>query len=640
MRLARTGKPENFYYYVIEDYTNEKGKRKTRTVESLGCARVIRESKHVEDAEAWCQQYLAKKNEELKQSKLDSKRELLLRLREHMPKNSNSCIFNAGYLILDKLFHEFGLSNICDAIMKDHPHITGFDLTEVLRMILFGRIISPSSKLALVNKHQHEFLDCHDMDSQHVYRAMDLLASNNDLIQDSLYQYTAAACDRDIHHLYYDCTNFFTEKELEDCDLEGRSDEWQARHTLRKYGKSKENRPNPIVQMGLFMDGNGMPLGFCINPGNQNEQKSIIPLEKKLIKNFKDADIVVCTDCGLSGEENRRFNNLDADSPLVKYHLCGQRRFICTQSLKKLKAFLKDWSVQKEGWSYISHDSRGKRVVVKNFNLEELESEQNYSKHYHTVFFKERTTAENSLDARLIVTFSLKYRDYTRALRERKVHRAMKMIENGTYDSESDRSPRSLIERHHCTNDGELASKHSASINMKKIEADERFDGFYAVSTNIFAHEMPVEKIAAISARRWEIEECFRIMKTGLEARPFYHSVDHRILAHFQTCFIALVLLRGIEQKLAKHTKSLEHYPDSEFSMDQILDALKTIRVISVDSGNGYQPDYNDSPLITALLECFDLKELTREVVMRDTMKKILKKIKQAPKRIKIAKSN
>lgn len=638
MRLTRTGKPENHYFYIIEDYKDENGKKKTRTVEALGCANVICQKYNVNDAEAWCQLYLSKKNEEQRQSKVDNKRELVIKLREHMPKKSKSCIFNAGYLILDKLFHEFGLSHICDNIMKEHPHINGFDLKEVLRVILFGRVISPSSKLALVNEYQTKFLEQYNLEPQHIYRAMDLLAQNNNLIQDSLYQYTAKACDRDIHHLYYDCTNFFSEKELEDCDVKGKSDEWYANHTLRKYGKSKENRPNPIVQMGLFMDGNGIPLGFNITPGNENEQKTMVPLEKRIIENFKQADIIVCTDCGLSGEDNRKFNNKDQDDPLVQIGLLGQRRFICTQSIKKLKAFLKEWSTETEGWCYIKKGENGKSVIVKNFSLTKLEDEISYLEHYRTVFFRERTTAENNLDSRLIVTFSLKYRDYMRELRERKIKRANKMIESGTYATESDRSPRSLIEKSYTTKKGEAATKHSAKLNTQKIEDDARFDGFYAVTTNIFPNEMPVEKIAAISARRWEIEECFRIMKTDLEARPFYHSTDNRILAHFQTCFLSLVLLRGIEQRLASYIKGSGQYPYFNFTLDQILLALKNVNVIAVDSGNGFQPDYDDSELITKLLECFDLKELTHEVVMKDTMKKILKKIKTAPEKIKNSK--
>lgn len=637
MRITRTGKPDNYYYYIIEDYRDENGHRKTRTVESLGCAKVIRETYKVADAESWCKEYVAQKNQELQLSKVDNKRELNLKLREDLPKNTRSCIFNIGYLILEKLYYSFGLSNICDEIMKAHPHITGFDLNEVLKTMIFGRIICPSSKLALVSDYQHRFLEDSQIELQHVYRAMDLLCDNSSLIQNRLYQYSSETCNRDVSRLYYDCTNFYTEKELEDCDVDGKDEEWHEDHTLRKYGKSKENRPNPIVQMGLFMDGNGMPLGLCINPGNTNEQETMIPLEREIIRNFNTTDIIVCTDCGLSGEKNRRFNNLDEDNPLVKLGLSGKRRFICTQSVRKLNGMLKSWVTDKTDWSYTEYGADGKTRIARGFDLESLNNPEIYAKHYHTVFFKERTTAEKGLDSRLIATYSLKYRDYVKSLRERKIKRACKMIENGTYASENDRSPKSLIRKTYTTKKGEEANCRTASLDMDKITADEQFDGFYAVTTNVFCNEMPVSQIAAISSRRWEIEECFRIMKTDLEARPFYHSKDQRITSHFLTCFIALLLIRGIEHKLSENNNQ-QVYPEGKYTVSDILKALRELQVISIDGGAGYQPDYNDSKLITELLECFELHEFSRMVVMKDTIKKILKKIKVSPKMIKIKK--
>ena len=634
MRLSHTGKPDNYYYFVIEDCRTETGRRTSRTIEKLGCASAIREKYKVDDAEAWCRNYVNSLNARALKEKSENQREIVIKLREDHLKDKKSNIFNAGYLILEKLYYEFGMNRICEELQDKHPHITGYDLTEVLKVMLFGRILFPSSKLALVNDFQHRFFEKYEIELQHIYRAMDVLNEDVSLVQDRLYQYTANVCERDVNHLYYDCTNFYSEKELEDCDRDDMSDDWKKNHTLRKYGKSKENRPNPIVQMGLFMDGNGIPLGFCINPGNINEQTTIVPLEKELIKNFKTTDITVCTDAGLSGDANRSFNNVGEDDLLVKMGFRGQRHFICTQSIKKLKLHLKEWSVEKTGWSYFSLDTAGKRVTKTNFDLSKLSDPACYAEHYHTIFFKERTTAEG-MDARLIVTFSIKYYEFLRSLRERKIKRAAKMIENRTFDRESDHSPKSLIEKTYSTEDGEIAVNASASLNTQKIEEDARFDGFYAVTTNIFADKMPAEQIAAISARRWEIEECFRIMKTDLESRPFYHSKDQRITAHFLVCFMALVLLRGVEQKIASLNENKLKYPDGKYSIEQIIQALKDIRVIEVDNGNGYQPDYNNSELISDLLECCGLTELTHEVVMKDTMKKFLKKISAGPKKLK-----
>lgn len=206
---------------------------------------------------------------------------------------------------------------------------------------------------------------------------MDLLNSNNTLIQDRLYYYSSKGITRNIHNIYYDCTNFYSEKEMEDSDRKDKSEEWKKEHSLRKYGKSKENRPNPIVQMGLFMDGDGMPLGFCIKPGCTNEQTTLIPLEKEVVKNFNKADVIVCTDAGLTNYDNCKYNDKNEDDPLVQFGLSGQRRFITTQSIKKLPEHLQNWSLEKSRWSYYSYDPATKQhKLISDFNLESLEDEE------------------------------------------------------------------------------------------------------------------------------------------------------------------------------------------------------------------------------------------------------------------------
>lgn len=636
MRLLRSKSANACSYYMIESYRDEKGLSKTRKVENLGTAKSIMEKYHVDDPEQWCKEYIAKKNEELKLIKNASTRTVKVEFKEDNLKASESSIYNAGSLILDAVYHSFGINNICDEIQSRHPHIKGFSLDNVLKNILFGRIISPSSKLGIVNSVQHKFINTENVDTQHLYRAMDLLVEENDLIQNRLYYYSTQSFSRNVNNIYYDCTNFFTEIEQEDCTIKDKSDEWYTEHTLRKYGKSKENRPNPIVQMGLFMDGNGIPLSFCINPGNTNEQQTMIPLEKKMLNDFSNSDVIVCTDCGLSSYPNRKFNNLTEDNPCVKLGLVGSRHYICTQSIKKLTTNLKEWALDTKGWSYRKFDAqKQKEVLVTNIDISTIDNDK--ENFYEVIFFKERTTAEKQLDERLIVTFSLKYRDYLRSLRDRKIDRAEKMIRSGSYTAENPNNPRSLIETTYSTENGEVANKISASIDTDKIAKDALFDGFYAISTNLNAKEYPVQKITAINSRRWEIEECFRIMKTSLKSRPFYHNKDSRIKAHFLTCFLALVLCRGIEQKLATYAKTQDlAYPYSMHTMDDILYALRSLNVICIGDGKGYLPDYKDSNVITDLLEAFNLKELSHEIVMKDNIKKILKRIKESPKMIKI----
>ena len=246
---------------------------------------------------------------------------------------------------------------------------------------------------------------------------------------------------------------------------------------------------------------------------------------------------------------------------------------------------------------------------------------------FNVIFYKERTIAKNGLDQRLIVTFSLKYQDYMRALRERKIKRAQKMIETGSYKQEHENSPRSLLKQEHQTKDGKKATKTTAKINQEKIDKDAKFDGFYCNATNLFKEECSTQQIAAIGARRWEIEECFRIMKTS-KSRLFYHNKDSRIIAHFITCFMTLVLIRGLERKIALQAGPHDRYPNGKYTVDELLQAIKDIELVSVSQGQAFMPSYNNSEIISELLKIFDMQQFGPQVVMKDTLKNILKKIK------------
>ena len=246
---------------------------------------------------------------------------------------------------------------------------------------------------------------------------------------------------------------------------------------------------------------------------------------------------------------------------------------------------------------------------------------------FNVIFYKERTIAKNGLDQRLIVTFSLKYQDYMRALRERKIKRAQKMIETGSYKQEHENSPRSLLKQEHQTKDGKKATKTTAKINQEKIDKDAKFDGFYCNATNLFKEECSTQQIAAIGARRWEIEECFRIMKTS-KSRLFYHNKDSRIIAHFITCFMTLVLIRGLERKIALQAGPHDRYPNGKYTVDELLQAIKDIELVSVSQGQAFMPSYNNSEIISELLKIFDMQQFGQQVVMKDTLKNILKKIK------------
>jgi transposase len=394
-----------------------------------------------------------------------------------------------------------------------------------------------------------------------------------DFIQAELYKSSTKVINRRTGILYYDCTNYFFEIEQE----EG----------LKQYAKSKENRPNPVVQMGLFMDGDGLPLAFCIDEGNTNEQITLKPLEKKILADFELSKFVVCTDAGLSSAANRKYNDI------------GGRAFITTQSIKKLKKHLKDWSLNPHGWFLTGEDEP--------YNIYEIDDE----KHKNSTFYKERWIKEDGLEQKLMVTYSIKYRDYQRSIRARQVERAEKLIKsNPTKLKKSNQNDyKRFIAKRNVTADGEVAEKELYNIDTTIIEAEEIFDGFYAVCTNL--DEEPTTLIK-VNHRRWEIEECFRIMKSEFKARPVYLKRDDRIKAHFTTCFISLLIYRILEKKL-----------EEKFTCSQIVSELRDMNMLEV-SGEGYVPAYTRTDFTDALHDTFGFRT-DYHITAYNSMKKIFK---------------
>jgi len=356
---------------------------------------------------------------------------------------------------------------------------------------------------------------------------------------------------------------------------------------LKQYGVSKEHRPNPIVQMGLFMDGNGIPLAFNINKGNTNEQLTLKPLEEKILSDFNLSKFIVCTDAGLASEKNRKFNDKD------------ERAFITTQSIKKLKDHLKKWSLDPSGWHLPGSDN--------SYNISSIDE----NVHKDHIFYKERWINENGLEQKLVLTYSVKYRDYMRRIRSTQIERAQKIMTGNPdkINKSSQNDYKRFIEKTHCTSDGEVADKKVYSINQELIAKEEAFDGFYAVCTNL---EDSASEIIKVNKRRWEIEECFRIMKSEFKARPVYLSRDDRITAHFITCFISLVIYRLLEKKLGE-----------KYTCKEIIDGLKSMNFFEV-KGEGYIPTYTRTDFTDDLHAAFGFRT-DYQIVSKTEMKKIFK---------------
>jgi len=569
MRLSISKSPNATSYYVIKDYYDN-GKRTSKIVEKLGTEKELKEKSGDQDPIEWAKKYI----EDLNQKEKEEKHEIMVKCSptKLIPKDDQRS-FNGGYVFLQQIYHELGLHKICKEISRKYKF--EFNLDSILSRLVYGRIIFPSSKLATCQL-STKFIERPDFELQHIYRALGIIAKETDFIQSSLYNNSLSILKRKTGIIYYDCTNYFFEIEQED--------------GIKQYGVSKEHRPNPIVQMGLFMDGEGIPLAFCINAGNINEQKTLQPIEKRILSDFELSRFVVCTDAGLASNENRKFNNING------------RAFITTQSIKKLKAYLKEWALDTKEWHLADKNNT--------YDISELDEEKDKNK----VFYKERWINENGLEQKIIVTYSLKYRNYQRQIRNSQIERAQKIIDTNSIRLKKCNANdyKRFIQKSHCTPDGELAEKELYNIDTDLISEEEKFDGFYAVCTNL---EDEASEIIKINQRRWEIEECFRIMKSEFKARPVYLSREDRIKAHFMTCFISLVIYRLLEKKL-----------DEKYTCSEIVHGLRDMNFLEI-KGDGYIPAYTRNDFTDSLHESFGFRT-DYQIVSSGQMKKILKKTK------------
>lgn len=558
-------KSKNTTIYYLSKSVRIGSRTTTKTVEKIGTYDEIKEKCGDMEPLEWAKKYAAKRSEEEKAAKQD----VIMKCSSSMLIDKNvrrSC--NAGYLFLMDIYYSLGIDKICAEISEKYKF--EYDLNEILSLLVCSRIIAPGSKRSSLEE-ANGFVEQPKCSLHQIYRALEVIAKENDFFQSQLYKNSQSITERRKDVLYYDCTNYYFEIEDED--------------DFRKYGVSKEHRPNPIVQMGLFIDSDGIPLSFSVFDGNFSEQPSMTPLEKKILQDFDTSDFVVCTDSGLSSIANRRFNSIQG------------RGFVTAQSIKKLKGFLQDFCLGDDGWYLPGSDRR--------YKLSELDEEKDYDR----VFYKDRWINENDLEQHLIVTYSIKYRNYQRAVRGRQIVRAEKLAENpSSLSRKKENDPKRFVMQEHCTTDGEAAEKTITSLDQNRIDNEMKYDGFYAVCTNL---EDDVSDIIRINQKRWEIEECFRIMKTEFKARPVYLSRRDRITAHFTTCFTALVIYRMLEKKL-----------ENRFTCEEIIGTLRDMNMM-IAPGEGYIPTYTRTDLTDALHGAFGFRT-DYQITSQKNMRKIL----------------
>lgn len=575
MYISLTGNSDNKDVYIKRSYRKDNGKTATQIHRKLGKLDELLEqfSGDYGAMMAWAKSEAEK--DTMEYNARTGRVTVSLSKGAYIPQNEGRC-FPVGYLFLQKLCTELKIGPICRKISRRHKF--AYDFSAILTDQIFSRILAPSSKLGSYSYCQ-TLPEPPRYELQDIYRALSVMAEESDFIQEELYRSSNFVHPRNKKVLYYDCTNYYFETEQED--------------DFRKYGKSKENRPNPIVTMGLFMDADGIPLAFDVSPGNQNEQTTLKPLETKVIRDFACGGFIFCSDAGLGSKSNRRFNSF------------GDRSYVITQSLKKMRGEDRQVALNPKQFRRL-----GSNKPIDISTLDESDPDV-----YETIFYKEVPVVNGDMDETVIVTYSPKYRAYQKRVREQQISRAVKMMgqPGKKRRGKNQNDPARFIKSTAITEGGEVAGRNIYDLDLGRISEEEKYDGFYAVITNL---EGDVGEILKINRQRWEIEENFRIMKTDFGARPVYVRREDRIKAHFLTCYISLLVYRLLEKKTG-----------NKYTSNELLGTLRSMQVTLLSKESGYIPSYKRTALTDDLHRSFGF-HTDYEFIPKSAMRGIIKSTK------------
>ena len=590
MKLYIHKSKSNTILYMAKTYRNSEGKSTSKIIERLGTLDEVKEKANGLDPIVWAKKYILEKTKEENENNITYTE----KLAEGKDLSSEQKVFNLGHIFLRKIFEELELNKLCNQIK--HKYNFEYNLSDILEDLICTRIMYPSSKYSSFEE-AHRFLRQPKYHLHDVYRALDIIQKEKEFIEQWCYEKSLNIIPkRNTKVLYYDCTNYFFEIELEDEDNLD-----TGKKGLRKFGKNKENRPLPIVEMGLFIDGNGYPLAFNISSGNTNEQTTLRPLEKQIMKDFQLSKFLVCTDAGLGSFDNRNFNTK------------GDRTYIVTQSLKQLSNEYKTDALSNIGWRLVGSN--------KSINLSKIER---YDSKNNNMYYKEiiiertkknkETNEKIALKERMIITFSPKYAAYQKNIRDAQISRAKEIIEKRPeqYTKLPQNSAKRFIQKENITSNGECAEKYKLYFKNELEKYESMFDGFYAlcVPENMDAS---IEDILKISKERWEIEESFRIMKSDFKARPVFLRKDERIKAHFTICYLALLVYRILEKEKLKE----------KYTTEEIIETLKKMITNKIE-GIGYKQLYRKTDITTTLNNNYDFN-LDKEFIGLKNMKKFIK---------------
>lgn len=607
MKLSYNRNSKNPIYYISQSIRN--GKKTT----SFNVCKIGKHSEllaqGIENPLEYAKSQVEKYNNSLLEEKVSYSIDINFeeKVSPSVENTSKSLSSNIGYFYLQYFYSKLKIKNLLNDISKDRKF--NFNLNDITRFLVFDRILYPKSKLATVNN-LNFYYEKPEFSHQNVLRAMDVLSDNYDLFLNHLFTESNNIVKRDTSVCYYDCTNYYFEIESPDeqyfDDVTG-----EYLYGLRQYGPSKEHRPNPIVEMGLFMDKDGIPITMGLFPGNMNEQKTVASLETKMIKSLNNKKLIYCGDAGLGSASIRTFNDM------------GGRAFIVTQSIKKLSESLQNELLKDEGFKLLSSDDETTISKLKEFDKTDPKNIHLYNdKAYKSIFVDSNidlglieekklnngktklVKSKTNLKQRIIITYSRKMAEYQKIIRNKQIERAKILISKGVDDIR--KGPNDIARFIKNANE----EKNTYVLDQDRIEQEEKFDGFYAIATNLLNDN--AKEIFEINDQRYKFEDCFRVLKTNFDARPVYHRLDNRIVAHFMICYTSLLIYRLLEKKLKEK--------GYHFTINEILTTLKNMNISNVKD-RFYQADYTGGNVLNALCNTFKL-QLDKKYYLPKNLKK------------------
>lgn len=632
MKLNYDRKSKDPTYFIQIGFRNGK-KTSTRNIARIGRHSELL-ARGIADPLAYAKQKVAEANEQQKSGKVSMELpvDFTEKLRSSDALASSSSSLGIGYFFLQAVYHQLKLRDFFKKVTTDSK--ISFDPNEVNRFLTFSRILAPDSKLGTYDNLGHYF-EQPSIQYQHILRTMDILYRNYDAYITHLYEQSERIVKRDTSVCYFDCTNFYFETESEDTDVDEVTGE--ILKGFRRYGPSKEHRPNPLVEMGLFMDSQGIPISMCLAAGSENEQTLAIPLEEKITRMFHGRRFIYCADAGLSSLNIRLFNSL------------GGRAFIVTQSVKKLSAVLQEAVFNDYDYHLLSD---GSAVSIRDMKAFDRFQEGNLSLYQDRAFKllsadravdtglmetvvckngkKKRVSSKALLHQTIIVTFSRKMMEYQRHIRNGQIDRArslLKSLDPETFKKGPNDVTR-FIRRNPKYKEGTGAADEYV-LNQERIELEEKYDGYYAVATNLQKEETEsdeefVRSILSKNEKRYQIEDCFRVMKTNFNARPVFHQTEERITAHFLICYTALLVFRLLQARLDEYCRK-QKQEKIHLTAENIIRTLQNMEVTNVQD-LFYLATYTDSKTLEVLNAVYDLK-LDHKYYLPKEMNKKLREI-------------